>query len=139
MLEECLRQNDILDKPGNIFNCDETGLPLNPTCLKVVDKVGTKHPSYITSGSKSQITVLACTSATGYAIPPFVIYDRKTLNVNLTEGEVPGTLYGLSHNGWMNSDLFYHWFLRHFLEYVPRSRPLSSCSMGIHLITSLQL
>jgi len=124
MLEECLRQNDIFDKPGNIFNCDETGLPLNPTCLKVVDKVGTKHPSYITSGSKSQITVLACTSATGYAIPPFVIYDRKTLNVKLTEGEVPGTLYGLSHNGWMNSDLFYHWFLRHFLEYVPRSRPL---------------
>ena len=51
MLEECLRQNDIFDKPGNI-NCDETGLPLNPTCLKVVDKVGTKHPSYITSGSR---------------------------------------------------------------------------------------
>ena len=42
MLEECLRQNDILDKPGKIFNCNETGLPLNPTCLKVFDKVGSK-------------------------------------------------------------------------------------------------
>ena len=44
MLEECLQQNQILDKPGLIFNCDETGLPLNPPCLKVVDKIGFKEP-----------------------------------------------------------------------------------------------
>jgi len=30
MLEECLQQNDTLNKPGQIFNCDETGIPLNP-------------------------------------------------------------------------------------------------------------
>ena len=124
MLEECLQQNNILNKPGSIFNCDETGIPLNPTCLKVVDEVGSKNPSFITSGNRSQLTVLACTSAVGYAIPPFVIFDRKTLNPKLTEGEVPGTLYGLSHNGWMNSELFFCWFLEHFLQYAPKTRPL---------------
>ena len=30
MLEECLKENNIFDKPGCIFNCDETGKPLNP-------------------------------------------------------------------------------------------------------------
>ena len=124
MLEECLQQNEILNKLALIFNCDETGLPLNPTCLKVVDKVRSKNPSFITSGDKSQLTVLACSSAAGYTIPPFVIFNRKALNPKLTEGEALGTLYGLSHNGWINSELFFYWFQRYFLEYVPPTRPL---------------
>ena len=124
MLENCLTQNAIFDKPGAIFNCDETGVPLNPKCAKVVQRVGTKNPSFVTGGDKSQVTVLACTSAAGYTIPPFVIFDRQSLNPSMTKGEVPGTLYGLSHNGWINSELFFHWFLQHFLEYAPPTRPL---------------
>ena len=124
ILEESLRSNNILNKPAFIYNCDETGLPLNPPCHKVIDQRGAKNPSYVTGGDRSQITVLGCSCAAGFTIPPFVIFDRKTLNPKLTEGEVPGTLYGLSHNGWMNSELFYHWFLNHFLQYAPQSRPL---------------
>lgn len=124
MLEECLTQNGILDKPGQIFNCDETGLPLNPKCARVVGETGSKNPSFIARADKSQLTVLACAYAAGYAIPSFVIFDRKSLNPKMTEGEVPGTLYGLSPNGWINMELFHHWFLRHFLEYAPSTRPL---------------
>ena len=78
MLEECLQQNEILNKLALIFNCDETGLPLNPTCLKVVDNVGSKNPSFITSGDKSQLTVLACSSAAGYTIPPCHFQPEST-------------------------------------------------------------
>ena len=99
-------------------------MPLNPKCLKVVDRVGTKNPSYITGGDKAQLTILASTSAAGYALPPFVIFDRMKLTPKHCEGEVPGTLYGLSHNGWMNQELFQYWFLHHFLEYAPTSRPV---------------
>ena len=70
MHEECLQKNKILNKPSCIFNCDESGMPLNPKCLKVVAEKGTKNPSYLTGGDKSQLTVLACTSAAGYALPP---------------------------------------------------------------------
>ena len=42
----------------------------------------------------------------------------------MTKGEVPGTLYGLSQNGWINSELFFHWFQHHFMEYAPPTRPL---------------
>ena len=58
MLEECLTQNGILDKPGQIFNCDETGLPLNPKCTRVVDEAGSKNPSFIAGADKSQILFL---------------------------------------------------------------------------------
>lgn len=124
MLEDTLKGNGILNKPMHIFNCDETGMPLNPKGVKVIARMGSKNPSCITGDTKSQITVLACVSANGYSIPPFVIFDRKTLNPELTIGEVPGTLYGLSGNGWITRDLFHHWFKHHFLAYAPKSRPL---------------
>ena len=71
-----------------------------------------------------QVTVLACTCATGHAIPPMVIFERTTLNPELTNGEVPGTIYGLSSNGWMNRELFSGWFANHFLPHASSSRPL---------------
>ena len=30
-----------------------------------------------------------------------MLFDRKTLNPELTTGEIPGTLYGMSDTGWM--------------------------------------
>lgn len=54
-----------------------------------------------TSGNKSQTTILACANAAGQAIPSMVIFDLKNLQQQLTEGEVPGTLYGLSDKGWI--------------------------------------
>ena len=118
LLEDTLKANEIFDDASRIFNCDETGIPLNPTSLKVVDKVGAKNPSYLVGSTKTQITVLACSCATGYVIPPMVIFDRKTLNPELTKGEIPGTLYGLSSNGWIDMELFSGWFFEHFLMYL---------------------
>ncbi len=123
MLEDCLRSNEILNRPSCIFNCDETGVPLNPQSLKVVTEKGAKHPSYISSGCKIQVTVMACTCAAGYAIPPLVIFDRLTLNEAMTKGEVPGTVYGLSSNGWITREIFNGWF-EHFLCSIPSVRPV---------------
>ena len=88
-----------------------------------MDEVGTKNQSYLTGGSKSQITVMACTCAAGYPIPPLVIFDRMTLNDAMTKAEVPGTIYGLSHNGWITRDIFREWF-EHLLVSIPRVHPV---------------
>ena len=124
LLLTTLEENDLLNKATCIFNCDESGLPLSPKAEKVIIEVGSKNPFHLTGNTKDQITVLACSSAAGYALPPFVIFDRKNLNMKLTEGEVPGTVYGLSSNGWMTSELLAEWFKGHFLYYAPASRPL---------------
>ena len=124
LLEETLRANNIYNKSTNIFNFDESGFPLSPKSLKVVSQKGTKHPIYLTSDCRSQVTVLACTSASGFCLQPFVIFDHKTLNPEFTVGEVPDTIYGLSSKGWIDKELFSNWFFHHFLLYTPPSRPL---------------
>lgn len=107
LLEQTLSDNDLLDKPYQIFNLDETGIPLDPSPPKVVVPKGTKHPSFITTGNRAQITVLSCCNAAGSAMPPMVIFDRIILKPELTSGEIPGTIYGLSKNGWSDSELFH--------------------------------
>ena len=124
LLEETLLENGLTDRPAQIFNCDETGMPLTHKPGKVVAGVGQKHPYSIAGGNKSQITVLACASAAGYSIPPMVVFDRKSLNPDMAVGEVPGTFYGLSNSGWMDSELFEEWFKNHFLLHAPPVRPI---------------
>ena len=124
LLELTLSENDLLDKPAQIFNIDETGMSLDPSPPSVIARRGQKHPSAVGSGDKTQITVLSSCSAAGYALPPFVIFDRKSLKLELTVGEVPGTVYGLSSKGWIDGELFELWFTHHFLAYAPPVRPL---------------
>ena len=123
LLESTLTEYDISDKPMQIFNMDETGVPLSPDLPKGVFKKGSKAVA-VTSGDKSQLTVVACVSAGGFCIPPMVILDRKTLHPDMTIGELPGTIYGLSSKGWIDSELFNMWFNSHFLRYAPPVRPL---------------
>lgn len=49
---------------------------------------------------------------------------RQTLNPDLTTGEIPGTVYGLSQKGWINRELFLSWFYDHFLPLIPPGRPV---------------
>ena len=97
---------------------------LDPKPPKVVTSIGAKHATCITTGNKTQITVVACCSAGGRALPPMVIFDRLNLKPQWTMGEVPGTVYGLSPKGWIDSELFDLWFNHVFLPYAEPLRPL---------------
>ena len=83
LLEKTLIENELLHQPCNIYNMDETGMPLDPIAPKVLVKKGIKHPVSATTGDKSQITVVSCCNATSYAIPPMVIFDKKVLSQDL--------------------------------------------------------
>ena len=117
MLTETFVDNGLINKPTQIYNSDETGMPLGAASLKVVARVNSK-PSSIISNDKTQVTVLSCVSAAGVSLPPFVIFKRKTMNQEFAIGEVPGTLYGVSENGWITQKLFKEWFHRHFLTFI---------------------
>ena len=78
---------------------------------------------YTHAWDKKQITVLACCSAAGYVLPPLVVFSRKSLYPNLTIGEIPGTMYGLSDNSWLDGEIFENWFTHHFLVHTPGIRP----------------
>ena len=113
-----------MNKPGQIFNVDESGMPLEHRSPKVVAKKGQKKVRYCTSGNKSQVTVVGCINAIGQALPPFIIFNAKNLNLDWAKEEVPGTRYGVSENGWIDMQLFKEWFFKHFLYHAGSSRPL---------------
>ena len=123
LLERTLDENNLRGKPSQIFNMDESGMPLDPKAPRIVAERGSDATA-IGSGNKSQVTIVACVSAAGFCMPPMVIFDRKVLVPELTEGEVEGTLYGLSAKGWMDRELFGLWFKNHFLSYIPSVRPI---------------
>ena len=52
------------------------------------------------------------------------IFCAAKLNPAWTKSEVRGTKYGVSSNGWINTDLFEGWFIEHFIERVVSARPL---------------
>ena len=99
-------------------------MPLEHKMPKVIAAKDTKKVWQCTSGTKSQITVLACANASGQTIPPMVVFTGKYFNSVLAKGEVPATLYGMSSSGWMDQELFADWFEHHFLEHAVTSRPL---------------
>ena len=107
-LEKTLKDNNLLHKPAQIYNVDETGMDYEQC-----------RP-----GNKAQTTVVACVNAIGQAIPPYVIYNAKTLNPEWMKDGPPGTKYARSENGWIDTDLFEHWFNNHFLTHAVSSRPL---------------
>ena len=124
LLKDTLEKYDLLNNPSQIYNVDETGMPLDHRPPKIVTAKGQKKVRCRTSGNKSQITVIACVSAVGQVIPPFVIFDSKSLNQQWTTGEVPGSRYGLSSSGWVETELFKSWLKDHLLKYVVGIRPL---------------
>ena len=116
---------NLLSKPMQIYNSDETGVSIVHKPGKVIAALGRHHVYSVTSAEKGQThTVLSCVSASGYVLPPCIVYPRKR-NVpdNFREGAVPGTLFSHSENGWINSDIYLEWF-EFFLQNIPPIRPV---------------
>ena len=56
---------------------DETGMPLDLAPPKVIAQKGQKHTQSITTGNKTQITVFSCCSASGFFMPPMIVFDQR--------------------------------------------------------------
>ena len=81
----CARLN-ILSKPMQIFNADEIGLSkVHKPRTKVIAKRGQKTVWSLTSGERGRThTVMVCGSASGYALPPLIIFPRVRMCEALT-------------------------------------------------------
>ena len=90
-----------------VFNCDETGVTIVFKPNKVVAELGKRHVYALSAAEKGKThTVLSCMSATGFTLPPMMIYPRKTcVSDKLKEGAYPNTLFVSSESGWVNAVL----------------------------------
>ena len=87
LLHDTMVTHDLLDKPAQIYNVDESGVPRPPKIISAKRR-GTKKAPCHSSGCKGQITIVACANAAGKAFPPMAIYDAAKLNPAWTKDEV---------------------------------------------------
>ena len=88
LLEHTLNKNKLMNRPTHIYNLDGSGMPLDAKPTRVVTSCGHKHPSTVVMRDKRQIIVLACCSASGHCMPPFVVL-RNESNTRVIEGKNP--------------------------------------------------
>ncbi|XP_045188135.2 uncharacterized protein LOC123546012 [Mercenaria mercenaria] len=117
-LEQCLRKHDLLDKPHLIFNVNEKGLTCDHKPPPVIARAD-HYPPAVTSGKIQTVTLIGCGSASGYALPPYLIFPGKRLLPDLLEGSSPGATGTMSETGWSNSAIFRDFMENHSLKYIP--------------------
>ena len=89
LLKETLAKHDLLDKPAHIYNCDESGMPLQHKWPKTVAQRGTKKVRQRSSGDKTQISVLACGNGVGQAILLMVILAGSIMSSQIEKLDGP--------------------------------------------------
>ena len=85
---------------------------------KIIAEKGKKLVGILSSSERGESsTCVVCVSATGSYIPPMIIYRRKRMKEELTNGGPVGAVYSCQENGWMSNDGFIIW-LKHFIDCV---------------------
>ena len=123
----------VIDCPGQIWNCDETGFDLQGRAGKVMGPASTKQQPYgVITGTMEHITVLPCFDACGQCIPPYILYPGKRIpnHYNLLEGGVPGSCYSLTEKGYMDTATFYMWLGKDFIPNLPPARSVVLIARG---------
>ena len=124
LLHKTLVNNNLLNSPRQIYNCDETFIPLDYTHEKAVTVKGAKNVYCQSLGTSEHITVLCCASAAGVPHPPMIIYSKSFPGGAYRFEGPDDALYARSESGWIDSELFLVWLRRIFLKYIVQQRPV---------------
>ena len=119
-LQDVYERNNLT--PDRIFNLDETGLTTSQNPQKVIAESGTKQVAQLVSHERGQtVTMCGFVNAIGNALPPCLIFLKKTFKDYMIHGAPPGTL-GTAHPiGWMTATVFLE-CLKHFVRYAHCSK-----------------
>ena len=99
-----------------IFNMDETGITTVQSPNKVIARRGVKQVGRIVSAERGTLVSMACAvSATGQAIPPFLIFPRVRFQEYFIRGAPLGTVGVANPSGWMDAQHF-SLFLQHLIQ-----------------------
>ncbi|KAB0804493.1 hypothetical protein PPYR_01463 [Photinus pyralis] len=126
LLRTTLEEHNLFDKPGHIYNMDESGLQLNSRPGHVLAAKGSKAVSTVTSTERGEtITVIGCCNAEGTVLPPACIMKGKNKKPEFTDNMAPGSiLYMSQKSAYINSTIFLEWLRDHFLPRKPAGKVL---------------
>ncbi|XP_051166325.1 uncharacterized protein LOC127284737 [Leptopilina boulardi] len=110
-ISKYLVENNLLSlEPNRIFNCDETGLALNPISSSVLAPKGQKNVfTVVNNNEKENITTLVTANAVGNLAPTFILFTGNSLPNNCVKMAPADYAFGYSKTGWMLSKNFYEY------------------------------
>ena len=116
---------NLITKPAQVFNVDETGVTVVHKPGKVIAELHHSNVYAITSGEKGKNhTIVSCVSAAGFVLPPYMVYPRKkSVPDRLREGALPGTRFANTESGWIDQQVYLEWF-EFFCSSIPPARPV---------------
>ena len=107
-----------------VFNCDESGFPLqSTTSLKVCVDRHCRRNFQVTSSNKTSITTLQCICANGNVVPSSVLFTGVNFNPEYSVGFPANFYLVFTKSGWMETSQFYAWLTNHFVKNIPPIRP----------------
>ena len=125
---------NLISKPMQVFNVDETGVTIVHKRGKIVSELGRHNVYSVTSAERGKThTVFVCVSAAGFVLPPLMVYPRKkSVPDHLKEGGIPNTMFTNSENGWGNKDIYTLTGLNFSFKTFPQHSLFCSFRMDIH-------
>ena len=123
-----LISKDILGKPSQIWNADESGFCMGSKGGKVIgpikDKMSYQVAHVTGSSSKDRLTALFYGCADGRMMPQFLVYQSpKPKGCNPLNGAIEGTAVEYTKKGRMTTETFSK-FIDHFEKHVGPERPV---------------
>ena len=124
LLNETLNNYKLNGCPRQMYNCDETFIPLNCHREKVVTLKGAKNVYGQSQGTTEHITMLCCVPAAGFPTPPMIIYPKAFPGGRYRFDRPDDALYAKSESGWVDSTLFLSWLKKIFLIFIVPQQPV---------------
>ena len=103
--------------PDDVYNFDETGFAMG---LTATAKVITRSEYYgrrpvLQPGNREWVTVVECTNASGWALPPCMIFKGKVFIESWFNGLPEDWRFEVSPNGWTSDEISLRWLEKLFI------------------------
>ena len=109
VIEDIINKHNI--PPGNIWNCDESGFPHDPSKCLVISVKGEVAYKVICRSRQENTTTLAVASATGCVPDTLIIFTGKNFqSTRKGSNALPNTFCTVSEGGSMTTKIFAVWF-----------------------------
>ncbi|OGE47182.1 hypothetical protein PENARI_c057G04216 [Penicillium arizonense] len=103
--------------PDDIYNFDETGFAMG---LIATAKIVTRAEYYgrrvlLQPGNRAWVTTIECINASGWALPPCVIFKGKVYIESWFDGRPEDWRFEVSPNGWTSDEIGLRWLEKLFI------------------------
>ena len=106
IIENIINKHNI--PPSNIWNCNESGFPRDPSKCRVINVKGeVAYKVTCGSGWETTTTTLAVASTSGHVLDLLIIVTGKNFQSTWKgSNALPNTFYAISESGWMTTEIF---------------------------------